>query len=93
MVITSASESPQVTILSLLMVTPYRPDIVIHNETCNSVALLELTDSMPHLEAARDRKQSKEEYLQILAEFVIFEFLPIMTQLSLVYWVTTCHLH
>ena len=34
-------------------------------------ALLELTcplDSMQHLEAARDRKQSKEEYLQILAE-------------------------
>ena len=53
------------------MVTPYRPDNVIYNETCNSVALLELTfplDSMQHLESARDCKQSKEEYLQILSE-------------------------
>ena len=66
-----ASESPQGTIPSSLMVTSYRPDIVIHNVTCNSVALLELTcplDSMQHLESARDRKQSKEEYLQILSE-------------------------
>ena len=64
-----ASESPQGTIPSSLMVTPDHPDIVIHNETCNSVALLELTfplDSMQHLGAARDRKQSKEENLQIL---------------------------
>ena len=54
-----ASESPQGTIPSLLMVTSYRPDIVIHNVTSNSVALLELTcplDSMQHLESARDHK-------------------------------------
>ena len=66
-----ASESPQGTIPSSLMVTSYCPDIVIHNITCNSVALLELTcplDSMQYLESARGHKQSKEEYLQILSE-------------------------
>ena len=66
-----ANESPQGTIPPLLMATPYRPDIVIHNKTCNSVKSLELTcplDSMQHLEAVRDFKQSEEEYLQILAE-------------------------
>ena len=39
---------------------------------CNLVALLELTcplDSIHHLESARDRKQSKEEYHQLLSEF------------------------
>jgi len=66
-----ASESPQGTVPSSLMVTSYRPDIVIHNVINNTVALLELTcplDSAQHLEAARDRKQSKWEYLQILSE-------------------------
>ena len=64
-----ASESPQGTIPSSLIVTPYCPDIVIHNVTYNLVVLLELPnplDSMQHLESARGHKQSKEEYLQIL---------------------------
>ena len=42
------------------------------------MALLELTcplDSMQHLEAARNRKQSKEEYLQILPELDRLGFL------------------
>ena len=63
-----ASESPQGTVHSLLMVIPYHPNIVNHNVTCNSVALLELTcplGFMQHLESARDRKQSKKEYVQI----------------------------
>ena len=67
-----ASESPQGTIPPSLIITSYRPDIVIYNETCNLVALLELTcplDSIHHLESARDRKQSKEEYHQLLSEF------------------------
>ena len=38
-----ASESPQSTIPSSLMITPYHPDVAIYNETCNLVALLELT--------------------------------------------------
>jgi len=66
-----ASESPHGTIPSSLMITPYRPDIVIYNESCNTVALLELTcplDTFQNLQSARDRKQSKEEYLQILSE-------------------------
>ena len=65
------SESPQGTIPSSLMITPYHPDIVMYNETCNSVVLLELTcplDTFQNLESARDHKQSKEEYLQILFE-------------------------
>jgi len=67
-----ASESPQGTVPISLMVTSYRPDIVIYHITSNSIALLELTcplDSTQHLEAARDRKQSKLEYLRILSEF------------------------
>ena len=67
-----ASESPQGTIPPSLIITSYRPDIVIYNETCNLVALLELTcplDSIHHLESARDRKQSKEEYHQLSSEF------------------------
>jgi len=66
-----ASESPQGTVPISLMVTSYRPDIVIYNVTSNSVALIELTcplDSTQHLESARDRKQSKYEYLQILSK-------------------------
>ena len=50
------------------MVTSYCPDIAIHNIINNAVALLELPcplDCTQHLEAARDRKQSKQEYLQI----------------------------
>ena len=35
-----ATESPQGTIPASLLVTPYRPDIVIYNEASNSVALL-----------------------------------------------------
>jgi len=56
---------------SLLMVTPYRPDIVLYSEIDHTVALLELTcpqDSFQQLESTRDCKQSKEEYLQILSE-------------------------
>ena len=54
-----------------MMVTPYRPDLVVHNTSTNSIALLELTcplDSEHHLESARERKQNKVEYLQLLAE-------------------------
>ena len=66
-----ASDSPQTTIPPSLLITPYRPDIVIYNQMNNSVALLELTcplDSVHHLESARERKQ-KTEYQQILSEF------------------------
>ena len=55
-----------------LLITAYRPDIVIYNQINNSVALLELTcplDSVHHLEPARERKQGKTEYQQILSEF------------------------
>ena len=66
-----ASVSPQAAIPPSLIITPYRPDIVIHNKSTNSVVLLELMcplDSIQHLESARDRKQTKEDYLQILSE-------------------------
>ena len=65
------SESPPATIPPAMMVTPYRPDLVVHNTSTNSIALLELTcplDSEHHLESARERKQNKVEYLQLLAE-------------------------
>ena len=66
-----ASVSPQATIPPSLIITPYCPDIVIHNKSTNAVVLLELTcplDSIQHLESARDQKQTKEDYLQILSE-------------------------
>ena len=67
-----ANISPQTTIPSNILVTSYRPDIVLFNTKCHSICLLELTcplDSPQHIQAARDRKQSKVEYLQLLAEF------------------------
>ena len=67
-----ANISPQTTIPSNILVTSYRPDIVLFNTKCHSICLLELTcplDSPQHIQAARDRKQSKVEYLQLLAKF------------------------
>ena len=66
-----ASESPLATIPTAVMVTPYRPDIVIYNTINSSLLLVELTcplDSNHHLSQAWSRKQSKVEYQQILAE-------------------------
>jgi len=67
-----ACEAPQATIPTSILITPYRPDIVVYNSQVHCVAMLELTcplDSVHHLESARNRKQSKAEYLQLLAEF------------------------
>ena len=66
-----ASVSPQVTIPPTLLVIFYRPDIVIYNESTNSIALLDLTCtlySIYHLESARDCKQTKEDYLLVLSK-------------------------
>ena len=67
-----ACEVPQATIPILILITPYRPDIVVYNSQVHSVAMLELTcplDSVHHLESVWNRKQSKVEYLQLLVEF------------------------
>ena len=68
-----ANEGPQTMAPSDLLITPYRPDVVVHNSEASNVALLlELTcplDSEHHLQAARSKKQSKTVYLQLLAEF------------------------
>ena len=67
-----SSESPQATIPSALVSTPFRPDIVVYNSATSSVAFLELTcplDSEHHILSARTRKQSKPVYLQLLVEF------------------------
>ena len=53
------------------MVTPYQPDVVIHNTATSSIVLLELTCPLGlghHLQSARSRKQCKVEYLQLSAE-------------------------
>ena len=66
-----ASESPPATIPLAVMVTPYRPDVVIHNTATSSIVMLELTcplDSSHHLQSARSRKQCKVEYQQLSAE-------------------------
>ena len=65
-------QASQATIPTSILITPYRPDIVVCNSHIHSVAMLELTcplDSVHHLESAQNRKQSKVEYLQLLAEF------------------------
>ena len=52
-----ASKGPQVTIPSNLLITSYKPDIVVYNSEASSVALLELAcplDSEHHIEAAID---------------------------------------
>ena len=70
-------ESPPATVPTDVMVTAYRPDIVIYNSNTSAVALLELTcslDSEHHLEAARSRKQGKLEYQQLLAELDHLDF-------------------
>jgi len=65
------SDCPQATIPLSLLVTPYRPDLVIYNRSSNCVAMTELTcplDSVEHLQSARERKQGKQEYLMIQSE-------------------------
>jgi len=70
-----ASDCPQSTNSPSLLITSYRPDLVIYNQETNSIVMLELTwplDSTGHLEAARDHKQGKMEYLEIMSEFQRF---------------------
>ena len=67
-----ATEAPQATIPISILTTPYRPDTVIFNSQLSSIALLDLTcplDSVHHKQSAHSKKQSKVEYLQLLAEF------------------------
>ena len=67
-----ACEAPQATIPASILITPYHPDIFVYKSQVHRVAMLELTyplDSVHHLESACNRKQSKVEYLQLLAEF------------------------
>jgi len=60
-----ASDCPQATIPPSLPITLYRPDLVIYNKENISIFMLELS----HLEAARDCKQGKTEYLEIVSKF------------------------
>jgi len=58
----NSSESPQITIPTVIIVTSYRPDIVIHNTYTSTVVLLELKHHLDfdhHLELARFCKQNK----------------------------------
>jgi len=66
-----ASDCPQATVPPSMLITPSRPDIVIHNRGTNAVAILELTcplESVHHLESARARKLAKEDYQLLLSE-------------------------
>ena len=65
------NDSPPETIPSNVLVTPYRPDVVIYNRHSASMGIIELTcplDSIHHLESAHNRKLYKPEYVQLLAE-------------------------
>ena len=62
-----ASDCPQSTIPPSVLVTSYRPDLVIYNRSSNSVAMLELTcplDSVDNLQSAREHKQGKKNTLK-----------------------------
>ena len=66
-----ASMSPQATVPPSLIITPYHPDIVIHNKSTNAVVLLELTctlDSNPTFGICKRPKADQGDYLQILSE-------------------------
>ena len=61
-----ASVSP----LAMTLIQQLCPDVVIYNKSINSVVLIKLIctlDSIPYSESARDCKQTKEDYLQILS--------------------------
>ena len=65
------NDAPPETIPSNVLVTPYRPDVVIYNRHSASMGIIELTcplDSIQHMESARSHKLCKPEYVQILAE-------------------------
>ena len=67
-----ASDSPPATIPPAILVSPYRPDIVEYNAGLRTISLLELSclfDSNTDHSAAHQRKESKLEYQQIVAEF------------------------
>ena len=62
-----ASDSPQATAPPTILVTSYRPDIVLCSGS-NKVVLLELTcplDSVEHLKSVRVWKQEKREYARV----------------------------
>ena len=64
-------------IRSARLLSPELTNVLVH-----SVAMMELTcplDSVHHLESARNRKQLKVEYLQLLAE-VDIEYLQFISQ-------------
>ena len=50
--------------------------VLIHNKSTNGVILLELACSVQHFESARERKQTKEDYLhiRILSELDFFYY-------------------
>ena len=65
------NESSQEIIPSTVLITPYRPDLILYNSHSSLMGIIELTcplDSRQHLESAHCRKQQKPEYLQLLAE-------------------------
>ena len=72
-----ASDCPQSTIPPFLLITPYRPDLVIFNKSNNSVAMLELTcplDSVQNLESAMKHKQGERNTKKYSLSLIDWEF-------------------
>jgi len=70
-------DAPPATIPPSILVSSYRPDIVVCNDDLKTISLLELTcpfNSSADLTAAHHRKALKPEYLQIVAELDSFGF-------------------
>ena len=56
---------------STVLITPYRPDLILYHSHSSLTGIIELTcplGSRQYLESAHCRKQQKPEYLQLLAE-------------------------
>ena len=62
------NESPQETIPSTVLITPYHRDLILRFSLMGIIELTCPLDSCQHLESAHCQKQQKPTYLQLLAE-------------------------
>ena len=66
------NKSPQETIPSTALITPYHPDLILYN---SHSSLMDINlPSWQHIESAYCQKQQKPEYLQLLSELNITNF-------------------
>jgi len=62
------NESPQETIPSMVLITPYCPDLILYNSCSSLMGIIEVTcplDSQKHIESAHCRKQLNNNLLSV----------------------------